>query len=245
MLAGDPTVQRYDGSGPVFVDSAGSTNAVARRAPTRCARSCASVSPEIRPSGINARLMFGSCSKRSPQDSAVVTRHQTDASSPGRLCHRRLCSVWPSARPALSDASPSSRRWSRCGRGQRAASANCCCSPASRESARPASLWNSRASEPNSAATVLAGRCDEEALVPYQPFVEALTWYARVCPEPDLRAQLAAIGGGAELGPLIPELLRRVPDLPDAAADESGRPAIPAVRSGRRSAGPGVRRCAR
>jgi predicted Ser/Thr protein kinase/tetratricopeptide (TPR) repeat protein len=64
-----------------------------------------------------------------------------------------------------------------------------------------------------SAATVLVGRCDEEALVPYQPFVEALTWYARVCPERDLRAQLAAIGGGAELGPLIPELLRRVPDL--------------------------------
>jgi hypothetical protein len=64
-----------------------------------------------------------------------------------------------------------------------------------------------------SAATVLAGRCDEEALVPYQPFVEALTWYARVCPERDMRAQLAAIGGGAELGPLIPDLLRRVPDL--------------------------------
>jgi predicted ATPase len=64
-----------------------------------------------------------------------------------------------------------------------------------------------------SAATVLAGRCDEEALVPYQPFVEALSWYARVCPERDLRAELAAIGGG-ELGPLIPELQRRVPDLP-------------------------------
>jgi predicted Ser/Thr protein kinase len=69
-----------------------------------------------------------------------------------------------------------------------------------------------------SGATVLAGRCDEEALVPYQPFVEALGWYARVCPETDLRAQLAAIGGGAELGPLMPELLRRVPDLPTQPA---------------------------
>ncbi len=69
-----------------------------------------------------------------------------------------------------------------------------------------------------SAATVLAGRCDEEALVPYQPFVEALSWYVRVCPERDLRAQLAAIGGGAELGPLIPEVLRRVPDLPTQPA---------------------------
>ena len=68
------------------------------------------------------------------------------------------------------------------------------------------------------AATVLVGRCDEAALVPYQPFVEALSWYARVCAELDLRAQLAAIGGGAELGPLIPELLRRVPDLPTQPA---------------------------
>src|SRR5207247_9953978 len=64
------------------------------------------------------------------------------------------------------------------------------------------------------AATVLAGRCDEEALVPYQPFVEALHWYVRVCPDSDLRAQLAAVGGGAELGPFISDLLRRVPDLP-------------------------------
>jgi DNA-binding winged helix-turn-helix (wHTH) protein/tetratricopeptide (TPR) repeat protein len=63
-------------------------------------------------------------------------------------------------------------------------------------------------------AIVLAGCSDEEALVPYQPFVEALTWYVRVCPEPDLRAQLVAIGGGTELGLLIPELLHRVPDLP-------------------------------
>ena len=63
-------------------------------------------------------------------------------------------------------------------------------------------------------ATVLIGRCDEEALIPYQPFVEALTWYARVCPELELRGQLAAIGGGAELRPLVPELVRRLPDLP-------------------------------
>jgi AAA ATPase domain len=63
-------------------------------------------------------------------------------------------------------------------------------------------------------ATVLVGRCDEEALVPYQPFVEALTWYVRVCPELDLRTQLAAIGGGGELGPLFPELLRRVREVP-------------------------------
>jgi tetratricopeptide (TPR) repeat protein/predicted Ser/Thr protein kinase len=62
-------------------------------------------------------------------------------------------------------------------------------------------------------ATVLAGRSDEEALIPYQPFAEALTWYARVCPEPELRATLNSIGGGGELAPIIVELMRRIPDL--------------------------------
>ena len=63
-------------------------------------------------------------------------------------------------------------------------------------------------------ATVLVGRCDEEALVPYQPFVEALGWYARVCPEADLHAALAAAGGGGELGPFVTDFLVRVPELP-------------------------------
>src|SRR5262245_28984801 len=63
-------------------------------------------------------------------------------------------------------------------------------------------------------ATVLVGHSDEEALIPYQPFVEALTWFARVCPDAELRTLLAAAGGGAELGQLVPELLRRHPELP-------------------------------
>jgi len=67
-------------------------------------------------------------------------------------------------------------------------------------------------------STVLVGSSDEENLVPYQPFVESLTWYVRHCPEADLRAHLAAIGGGAELGALIPELRDRIPDLPNAPA---------------------------
>ena len=67
-------------------------------------------------------------------------------------------------------------------------------------------------------ATVLVGRSDEEALVPYQPFVEALHWYVHVCPGEDLRENLAAIGGGGELAPLIPQLLRRLPDLPSPTA---------------------------
>ena len=65
-------------------------------------------------------------------------------------------------------------------------------------------------------SNVLLGRCDEQTLVPYQPFVEALSWYARTCPKPELVADLSAAGGGAELGPLIPDLMRRLPDLPPA-----------------------------
>lgn len=67
-------------------------------------------------------------------------------------------------------------------------------------------------------ATVLMGCSDEETLVPYQPFVESLTWYVRSCDGSDLRAQLSAAGGGAELGALIPELRRRIPDLVNQAA---------------------------
>jgi len=61
--------------------------------------------------------------------------------------------------------------------------------------------------------TVLVGRSDEEALVPYQPLVEALTWYTSVCPDDELRDDLAASGSGSELAHLVPGLLRRWPDL--------------------------------
>jgi hypothetical protein len=73
-------------------------------------------------------------------------------------------------------------------------------------------------------STVLLGYSDEENLVPYQPFVESLAWYVRHCPEADLRAQLAAIGGGAELGAFLPELRARIPDLPSlATVDPEGQ----------------------
>jgi DNA-binding winged helix-turn-helix (wHTH) protein/tetratricopeptide (TPR) repeat protein len=71
---------------------------------------------------------------------------------------------------------------------------------------------------------VLFGSSDEESLVPYQPFVESLAWYLRHCPDAELRAHLGAIGGGAELGAVLPELHSRVPDLPpSAAADPEGQ----------------------
>jgi DNA-binding winged helix-turn-helix (wHTH) protein/tetratricopeptide (TPR) repeat protein len=73
-------------------------------------------------------------------------------------------------------------------------------------------------------STVLVGCSDEENLVPYQPFVESLTWYVRHCPKADLRAQLAAIGGGAELGAFVPELRSHIPNLPPPPAmDPEGR----------------------
>jgi DNA-binding winged helix-turn-helix (wHTH) protein/tetratricopeptide (TPR) repeat protein len=67
-------------------------------------------------------------------------------------------------------------------------------------------------------AAILMGCSDEEALVPYQPFVESLGWYVRGCDESELRAQVSAAGGGAELGALVPELRRRIPDLDSSPA---------------------------
>ncbi|MFN0093978.1 MAG: helix-turn-helix transcriptional regulator [Dehalococcoidia bacterium] len=60
-------------------------------------------------------------------------------------------------------------------------------------------------------ATVLCGRCDEQALLPYQPFVELLRYaVAHAAPE-TLAAQLAY--GGPEIARLVPELRERVPGI--------------------------------
>jgi DNA-binding SARP family transcriptional activator/tetratricopeptide (TPR) repeat protein len=67
-------------------------------------------------------------------------------------------------------------------------------------------------------AFVLAGRSPEEALVPYQPFIEALRQYVQGVPYPMLRASTREYG--AELSRLIPDLRRRVPELAPAANDE-------------------------
>ena len=60
-------------------------------------------------------------------------------------------------------------------------------------------------------ATVLAGRCDEDLGVPYQPFVESLRHF--VDHASPLAERLGRYGG--ELARLVPELVQRVPDLPD------------------------------
>jgi class 3 adenylate cyclase len=58
---------------------------------------------------------------------------------------------------------------------------------------------------------VLAGRCDEDLGVPYQPFVEALRHFVDHAPADDLGAQLGRYGG--ELARLMPELPGRVPGM--------------------------------
>src|SRR5262245_41731693 len=57
-------------------------------------------------------------------------------------------------------------------------------------------------------ATVLLGTCDEDASLPYQPFVEALRHYVAHAPEEVLRTHVAEHRG--EIGRLIPELGKRI-----------------------------------
>jgi predicted ATPase len=58
-------------------------------------------------------------------------------------------------------------------------------------------------------AYVLAGRCDEDLGVPYQPFVEALRHYVTHAATPRLGRH------GRELPRLVPELAQVVPGLPE------------------------------
>jgi DNA-binding SARP family transcriptional activator len=67
-------------------------------------------------------------------------------------------------------------------------------------------------------AIVLAGRAPEETLVPYQPFLEALGHYVFNAQLEELRA--VAREYGAQLARLIPELGRRLPELPPSDPGE-------------------------
>ena len=75
----------------------------------------------------------------------------------------------------------------------------------------------------------------QEALLPYQPFVEALRHYVIGTPQAELRA--SAREYGAELGRLLPELRRRVAGARRAAGGRGRHRALPAVRGGGRTAG--------
>lgn len=60
-------------------------------------------------------------------------------------------------------------------------------------------------------ALVLIGRSEEEAIVPYQPFVEALSHFIAASSLESLRHHLG--GGAADLARLLPEVASRMPDV--------------------------------
>jgi DNA-binding SARP family transcriptional activator/tetratricopeptide (TPR) repeat protein len=67
-------------------------------------------------------------------------------------------------------------------------------------------------------ASVLFGRCYEEALAGYQPFVEALRHYVGAMPVDELRLQVTA--QRSELQRLVPEVSERLPNLPAPLAGD-------------------------
>src|SRR5207237_8972804 len=64
---------------------------------------------------------------------------------------------------------------------------------------------------------VLAGRCDEDMGVPYQPFVEALRHFVDHRPPEELPGSLGRYGG--ELARLVPELSDLADLLPPLRSD--------------------------
>jgi class 3 adenylate cyclase len=65
-------------------------------------------------------------------------------------------------------------------------------------------------------ARVLVGRCfEEEAALPYLPFVEALRQYVAELPSDALARSLG--DGAADVAKLVPELLQRLPEAPAAS----------------------------
>ncbi|MDT7596589.1 MAG: hypothetical protein QOJ06_2135 [Pseudonocardiales bacterium] len=67
-------------------------------------------------------------------------------------------------------------------------------------------------------ASVLCGRCDEERITPYQPFVQALRQLIASQP-PDVVAALTGLWA-SDLARLLPELAERLQDLPAPIAAE-------------------------
>jgi tetratricopeptide (TPR) repeat protein len=67
-------------------------------------------------------------------------------------------------------------------------------------------------------AIVLHGRCDSEALLALQPFVDALRHYVDACPARELAERLQF--GSGELRRMLPELADRIADLPEPLAGD-------------------------
>jgi DNA-binding SARP family transcriptional activator len=67
-------------------------------------------------------------------------------------------------------------------------------------------------------AVVLYGRCDEETLLPHQPFVEALRHYVGNCAPAVLAGQVQRISG--ELRRVVPDLAERIPELAEPVSGD-------------------------
>ncbi len=87
-----------------------------------------------------------------------------------------------------------------------------CSSLGSPASARPDSAPNWLGRSMTTGATVLAGRCDEDLGVPFQPFVEALRHLVSHVEPSELPKRLGRHAG--ELERLLPGLRDRLPDAP-------------------------------
>jgi tetratricopeptide (TPR) repeat protein len=74
-------------------------------------------------------------------------------------------------------------------------------------------------------STVLVGRCDREALVPFAPWVTILQWLVRATPAQTLRRRLSEIEGSIELAQIAPEITRRthLAEEPVSATPEGHR----------------------
>ncbi|WP_188112829.1 adenylate/guanylate cyclase domain-containing protein, partial [Mycobacterium simiae] len=68
-------------------------------------------------------------------------------------------------------------------------------------------------------ATVLFGQCDEELVASYQPWVQALRGLVEHCPMEVLAQHVGEHGG--ELCRLVPELARRLPNVPAPRASDA------------------------
>jgi class 3 adenylate cyclase len=69
-------------------------------------------------------------------------------------------------------------------------------------------------------STVLFGRCDEEALRPYQPVAEALSSYLHALPADSIQYRLGR--SATELSTLVPELSDRVPGAVGSSWSDAG-----------------------
>ncbi len=72
-------------------------------------------------------------------------------------------------------------------------------------------------------ATVLTGRCEPEAIVPFAPFIQILRALVRGTSTSRLRSLLRSIDGSAELVQLLPELAKHVRSRTSVVATPEGR----------------------